>query len=106
MEGFGNKLSPLHFLMSVMVVLASKWLTLKFLQSSIVLTLSDSGINSFGTDFQFYVGILSVSGKTLTITYDPHNSQYTYTGTVSAVTLAGGAVLDLGTVELVKTTTN
>ena len=46
MEGFGNKLSPLHFLMSVMVVLASKWLTLKFLQSSIVLTLSDSGINS------------------------------------------------------------
>ena len=46
MEGLGNKLSPLHFLMSVMVVLASKWLTLKFLQSSIVLTLSDSGINS------------------------------------------------------------
>lgn len=39
-------MSPLHFLMSVMVVLASKWLTLKFLQSSIVLTLSDSGINS------------------------------------------------------------
>ena len=46
MEGLGNKLSPLHFLMSVMVVLGSKWLTLKVLQSSSVLTLSDSGINS------------------------------------------------------------
>ena len=61
------------------------------------------GTLGFGTDFQFYVGIQPVSGKTLTITYDPHNSQYTYTGTVSNVTLAGGAVLDLGTVELVKT---
>jgi hypothetical protein len=64
------------------------------------------GTLGFGTDFQFYVGIYPVSGKTLTITYDPHNGQYTYVGTVSDVTLAGGAVLDLGTVELVKTTTN
>lgn len=62
------------------------------------------GTVGFGTDFQFYVGIKPVSGKTLTITYDPHNNQYTYTRTVSDVTLAGGAVLDLGTVELVKTT--
>ena len=62
------------------------------------------GTVGFDTDFQFYVGIYPVSGKTLTITYDPHNSQYTYVGTVSDVTLAGGAVLDLGTVELVKTT--
>lgn len=62
------------------------------------------GTLGFGTDFQFYVGIKPVSGKTLTITYDPHNSQYTYVGTVADVTLAGGAVLDLGTVELVKTT--
>ena len=46
MEGFGNRLSPLHFLMSAMVVLPRRSLTLKFLQSSIVLTLSDSGINS------------------------------------------------------------
>lgn len=62
------------------------------------------GTLGFDTNFQFYVGIMPVSGKTLTITYDPHNSQYTYTGTVSDVSLAGGAVLDLGTVELVKTT--
>lgn len=62
------------------------------------------GTLGFGTDFQFYVSILPVSGKTLTITYDPHNGQYTYVGTVSNVTLAGGAVLDLGTVELVRTT--
>ena len=62
------------------------------------------GTLGFDTDFQFYVGIYPVSGKTLTITYDPHNGQYTYVGTVSDVTLAGGAVLDLGTVELVKTT--
>jgi len=46
MEGFGSKLSPLHFLMSVMVVLPRSSLTLKFLQSSIVLTLSDNGISS------------------------------------------------------------
>ena len=46
MEGFGKRLSPLHFLMSVMVVLSSSCLTLKILQSSIVLTLSDSGISS------------------------------------------------------------
>ena len=46
MEGFGNKLSPLHFLMSVMVVLRRSPPTLKLLQSSIVLTFSDSGINS------------------------------------------------------------
>ena len=62
------------------------------------------GTLGFDTSFQFYVGFWPVSGKTLTITYDPHNSLYTYTGTVSDVTLAGGAVLDLGTVELVKTT--
>lgn len=60
------------------------------------------GTLGFGTDFQFYVGIKPVSGKTLTITYDPHNSQYTYVGTVANVTLAGGNVLNLGTVELVK----
>lgn len=46
MEGFGSKLSPLYFLMSVMVVLPRSSLTLKFLQSSIVLTLSDNGISS------------------------------------------------------------
>jgi hypothetical protein len=62
------------------------------------------GTLGFDTSFQFYVGIYPVSGKTLTITYDPHNSQYTYVGTVANVTLAGGNVLDLGTVELVKTT--
>lgn len=62
------------------------------------------GTLGFDTDFQFYVGIYPVSGKTLTITYDPHNNQYTYVGTVTDVTLAGGNVLDLGTVELVKTT--
>lgn len=62
------------------------------------------GTLGFDTDFQFYVGTLPVSGKTLTITYDPHNDQYTYVGTVANVTLAGGNVLDLGTVELVKTT--
>ena len=43
MEGFGNKLSPLHFLMSVIVVLPSRSLTLKFLQSSIVLTRTRHG---------------------------------------------------------------
>ena len=49
MEGFGNKLSPLHFLMSVMVVLRRSPPTLKLLQSSIVLTFSDSGIiNNLG----------------------------------------------------------
>lgn len=62
------------------------------------------GTLGFDTNFQFYVGIWPVSGKTLTITYDPHNSQFTYVGTVANVTLAGGNVLDLGTVELVKTT--
>lgn len=62
------------------------------------------GTPGFDTSFQFYVGIWPVSGKTLTITYDPHNSQYTYVGTVANVTLAGGNVLNLGTVELVKTT--
>ena len=62
------------------------------------------GTPGFDTSFQFYVGIWPVSGKTLTITYDPHNSQFTYVGTVANVTLAGGNVLDLGTVELVKTT--
>ena len=62
------------------------------------------GTLGFDTSFQFYVGIWPVSGKTLTITYDPHNSQYTYVGTVANVTLAGGNVLNLGTVELVKTT--
>ena len=46
MEGFGNRLSLLHFLMSAMVVFPRRSLTLKSLQSSIVLTLSDSGINS------------------------------------------------------------
>ena len=61
------------------------------------------GTPGFDTSFQFYVGIRPISGKTLTITYDPHNSQYTYVGTVADVTLAGGNVLDLGTVELVKT---
>ena len=60
------------------------------------------GTLGFGTDFQFYVGIWPISDKTLTITYDPHNSQYTYVGTVANVTLAGGNVLNLGTVELVK----
>ena len=64
----------------------------------------NGGTLGFDTDFQFYVGIWPVSGKTLTITYDPHNGQYTYVGTVANVTLAGGNVLDLGTVELVKTT--
>ena len=66
----------------------------------------DNGYGStlgFDTNFQFYVGIWPISGKTLTITYDPHNTQYTYVGTVADVTLAGGNVLDLGTVELVKT---
>lgn len=66
----------------------------------------DNGYSStlgFDTNFQFYVGIWPISGKTLTITYDPHNTQYTYVGTVADVTLAGGNVLDLGTVELVKT---
>ena len=62
------------------------------------------GTLGFGTDFQFYVGMLPISNKTLTITYDPHDYQYTYVGTVADVTLAGGSVLDLGTVELVKTT--
>jgi len=62
------------------------------------------GTPGFDTSFQFYVGIWPVSGKTLTITYDPHNSQFTYVGTVANVTLAGGNVLDLGTVELVRTT--
>ena len=62
------------------------------------------GTLGFDTDFQFYVGIWPVSGKMLTITYDPHNTQFTYVGNVANVTLAGGNVLDLGTVELVKTT--
>ena len=62
------------------------------------------GTLGFDTSFQFYVGILPVSGKTLTITYDPHNSQYTYVGTIADVMLAGGSILDLGTVELVKKT--
>ena len=62
------------------------------------------GTLGFGTDFQFYVGMPPISNKTLTITYDPHNYQYTYVGTVADVTLAGGSVLDLGTVELVMTT--
>lgn len=62
------------------------------------------GTPGFDTSFQFYVGIRPISGKTLTITYDPHNSQYTYVGTVANVTLAGGNILDLGTVELVRTT--
>ena len=62
------------------------------------------GTLGFDTSFQFYVGIWPVSGKTLTITYDPHNTQFTYVGNVADVTRAGGNVLDLGTVELVKTT--
>ena len=62
------------------------------------------GTLGFDTDFLFYVGMLPISNKTLTITYDPHNGQYTYVGIVADVTLAGGSVLDLGTVELVKTT--
>ena len=63
------------------------------------------GTLGFDTNFQFYVGIWPVSGKMLTITYDTHNSnQDKYIGTVANVTLAGGSILDLGTVELVKTT--
>ena len=62
------------------------------------------GTLGFDTNFQFYVGIWPVSGKTLTITYDPHNNQFTYVGTVESFSIAGGNVLDLGTVELVKTT--
>ena len=68
---------------------------------------SDDGAGNrkgFNNNFQFYVAMRPISDKPLKITYDPNNGQYTYVGTVANVTLAGGNVLDLGTVELVKTT--
>ena len=46
MEGFGNKLSPLHLLMSVMAVLLSSCSTWNPLQFSILLSLSANGSNS------------------------------------------------------------
>ena len=60
------------------------------------------GILGFDTDFQFYVAMHSFNNKSLRITYDPHNSQYTYVGTVDNVTLEGGNILNLGTIELVR----
>ena len=55
MEGLGKRLSALHFLMSVMVVLSISPHTLKLLQSSIVLNLSDNGINSTNAVYPLFL---------------------------------------------------
>ena len=60
------------------------------------------GTLGFDTNFRFYVAMHTFYKKPLRITYDPHNNEYVYTCTVADVTLAGGNVLDLGTIELVR----
>ncbi len=60
------------------------------------------GTLGFDTNFQFYVAMHTFNNKPLRITYDPHNNECVYTCIVANVTLAGGNVLDLGTIELVR----